>query len=613
MTEKVATRPWTQKDDDLLRDAVAKYGTQDNWQSVASEVPGRDNKACRKRWLHSLSPTVKKSPWTADEDALLCYLYSVHGPKWSFIARSIEGRTDDACSKRYNEALDPSLKRDEWTPEEEAKLIQVYSEIGCKWKEIGSQLQRSSLACRNRFKILQRKKKPISRISPSITAVQNEPAPEPEPELGPEPSTSYYPPETYPSFVPEDVPPTFQEYTPEALPPFHYSSSSLSAALDERPPPSRHSPICDFAMDVSCDYTPGPSATPFPFPYGRDYNDSSMLLDNLSDPSHFITDTHTLSTYYSDDNAYGFVSNTAGFSPAELCQIEDYLPDFNITNKFPQLDILSDPHTQHTLFNESPCSSGSPELSYPSSPLGPSGPSSSASSPGVSASAELPSDPPPMTSLLFAPVVVGSKEAASIRRHTQPTRLSSLLPFADGSLRPYACGHTECWPADAPTSVSCFHTARELFEHSKIHEEPEDEKPYRCALPGCNKFWKSLNGLQYHLQLSSAHFQQALSKTFSSQKQGTLQTDSAAGVAVDSESPDLDSKRYVCDRPNCFKSYKNASGLRYHKRHGHPKTLPMQLDNVPPALARDLPLRTRKMRKKGDHSPSADSTFIQCT
>jgi hypothetical protein len=218
----------------------------------------------------------------------------------------------------------------------------------------------------------------------------------------------------------------------------------------------------------------------------------------------------------------------------------------------------------------------------------------------------------PSESLLFSQSNTGSaiastssaKEPSSTRRQLQgPIRLSALLPLSDESLRPYACGNLSCWPADASTSSACFSTARELYEHAKTHKEPEDTRPYRCALPGCNKFWKSLNGLQYHLQLSTAHFQQAMSKTFSSST--TQETDSAD--VADSDAPDNHSKRYVCDKPNCFKSYKNSSGLRYHKKHGHPKTLPMQLDNVPPALARDLPTRTRKMRKK-DHNQSAVAT-----
>ncbi|KAJ3815652.1 hypothetical protein F5876DRAFT_71855 [Lentinula aff. lateritia] len=602
MGEKVVTRPWTQKDDDLLRDAVAKYGMQDNWQAVASEVPGRDNKACRKRWLHSLSPTVKKSPWTVDEDYLLLSLLSAHGPKWSIIARQIEGRTDDACSKRYSEALDPTLKKDEWTSDEEAKLLQVYSVIGGKWKEIGSQLQRSSLACRNRFKVLQRKKKPIVQTSSLTAPAQNEF----------ESGSPYYPPGSYPLFPPEDVQATFQEPTLEVpptstLPPFQYSSSSLSSALEERPPISQHSPNFEVMfIDSTYDHTSGSSATPSPFTFAQEFNDGTMLLDDLSDPSHYIMDRNALSTFYFHHNDLGLVPDDNGICPTGPSRMEEYLPAIDTTVKSPPAGIPSALHDQQVLFNESPSSFGSPELSYPSSPLGQSGASSSTSSPGVSAPAELPFEPPSLQqSLLFSSSVVGLKESARSRRHNQPTRLSALLPFSDGSLHPYACGHAQCWPADASTSASCFPTARELFEHSKIHKEPEDEKPYRCALPGCNKFWKSLNGLQYHLQLSSAHFQQAITKTFSSQRKSNMQPDTADGV--DSDTPDHDSKRYVCDRPNCFKSYKNASGLRYHKRHGHPKTMPMQLDNVPPALARDLPSRTRKMRKK-HHNPSTVAT-----
>ena len=77
-------------------------------------------------------------------------LYKLYSTKWSVIARHIPGRTDDACSKRYREALDPALKRDEWTEVEDAKLLQLYAQLGGKWVQVGQQLQRSSLGCRNR-------------------------------------------------------------------------------------------------------------------------------------------------------------------------------------------------------------------------------------------------------------------------------------------------------------------------------------------------------------------------------------------------------------------------------------------------------------------------------
>jgi hypothetical protein len=97
---------------------------------------------------------VKKTAWTPDEDQLLLELFDKFGSKWSLIARHIAGRTDDACSKRYRESLDPTLKKDQWTPVEDAKLMESYNRIGGKWGQVGQELQRSGLGCRNRFVLI---------------------------------------------------------------------------------------------------------------------------------------------------------------------------------------------------------------------------------------------------------------------------------------------------------------------------------------------------------------------------------------------------------------------------------------------------------------------------
>ena len=48
MRERGAGKPWTPHEDGLLTEAVAVFGENDNWKNVASCVPGRTNKACRK-------------------------------------------------------------------------------------------------------------------------------------------------------------------------------------------------------------------------------------------------------------------------------------------------------------------------------------------------------------------------------------------------------------------------------------------------------------------------------------------------------------------------------------------------------------------------------------
>lgn len=72
------------------------------------------------------------------------------------------------------------------------------------------------------------------------------------------------------------------------------------------------------------------------------------------------------------------------------------------------------------------------------------------------------------------------------------------------AVKPYACGHRLCWPAGVSESSACFSTSRELNDHSKTKHADDvlgGGKPFRCSLEGCAKSWKSINGLQYHLQV----------------------------------------------------------------------------------------------------------------
>ncbi|KAG6891060.1 hypothetical protein C0995_014149 [Termitomyces sp. Mi166 len=202
-----------------------------------------------KRWLHSLSPSIKKSAWTAAEDDLLVSLYNTLGSKWSTIARGIPGRTDDACSKRYREALDPALKKDEWTQEEDNRLMELYDKIGGKWGQVGQELQRSGLGCRNRHRLLLKRQTkvfydPVSNEIPEALQEQTVVTSQTTDFTNWAPTYPYYPPEAYPCFSGEDnsasnhhfrsPTPDVSHITPDVAP-FQFSSSSLSAALSVTP------------------------------------------------------------------------------------------------------------------------------------------------------------------------------------------------------------------------------------------------------------------------------------------------------------------------------------------------------------------------------------------
>lgn len=78
---------------------------------------------------------------------------------WSHVANYVgNGRTRAQCAQRWNRGLDPRISRDQWTPEEENKLIEL---VECQqikgWTHIANEMgNRSDVQCRYHY--LQMKK-----------------------------------------------------------------------------------------------------------------------------------------------------------------------------------------------------------------------------------------------------------------------------------------------------------------------------------------------------------------------------------------------------------------------------------------------------------------------
>jgi len=131
---------WTADEDEVLTRAVVLNG-EGNWKKIAQSLTDRSHLQCLHRWQKVLNPALVKGPWKEEEDNKLVELVEKYGPKdWSTIASHIQGRIGKQCRERWFNHLSPEVRKTNWSAEEDRIIIEAHHRLGNKWTAISKLL-----------------------------------------------------------------------------------------------------------------------------------------------------------------------------------------------------------------------------------------------------------------------------------------------------------------------------------------------------------------------------------------------------------------------------------------------------------------------------------------
>ncbi|XP_010015847.1 PREDICTED: snRNA-activating protein complex subunit 4, partial [Nestor notabilis] len=152
-------KEWTKSEDQMLLELVQemRVGSHIPYKKIAYYMEGRDSAQLIYRWTKSVDPSLKKGPWTPEEDAMLLAAVKKYGERdWYKIRTEVPGRSDAQCRDRYLKALHCDVKKGKWSLKEEEQLIELVQKHGLgHWSKIASELpHRTGSQCLSKWKLM---------------------------------------------------------------------------------------------------------------------------------------------------------------------------------------------------------------------------------------------------------------------------------------------------------------------------------------------------------------------------------------------------------------------------------------------------------------------------
>jgi hypothetical protein len=127
---KYSVKRFQLEEDIKLKQLIFQFGTS-NWKLIEKQMINRSARQCKERWTNYISPFVKQSEWSIEEETQLIQLFEIYSSRWTKIAEYFNNRTPLHCKNHIltlqNQKKKFELKKTNQSTKNESKNNETFS------------------------------------------------------------------------------------------------------------------------------------------------------------------------------------------------------------------------------------------------------------------------------------------------------------------------------------------------------------------------------------------------------------------------------------------------------------------------------------------------------
>jgi myb proto-oncogene protein len=128
---KRKVKTWTNEEDNQLLELYQKFPKK--WAEIAALMNDRNENQCLHRYRRLSQLGKNHKIWSSEEDETIKKLIKKYGKNWKLLSEMLGSKNGKQIRERFINKLDPRIKKEDWSEEEDHKILELYSKIGSKW------------------------------------------------------------------------------------------------------------------------------------------------------------------------------------------------------------------------------------------------------------------------------------------------------------------------------------------------------------------------------------------------------------------------------------------------------------------------------------------------